>query len=371
MGINQIKVQSPGRINLIGGHTDYNEGYVLPGAINKKTVFEIEKNGTANQANIFAKQPNERFSFHLDDFSPLNSGWQNYVMGVVSELQKIGANISGFDASFSGDVPIGSGLSSSAALQCALAYGLNELFELGFSKWQLIKAAQLSEHNFVGTKCGIMDQFTSMMGQKDHVLLLDCRTLEYEAYPLDLTGYDILMLNTNVEHSLATSEYNIRRASCMEGVHFFQKLDPSIKALRDVPFELFNKHAPELDPIVRKRCRHILNENARVLKAAQAMKKGDLKRVGALIYDAHTSIKDDYEVSCTESDFLVDLSRQQDYVLGSRQVGGGFGGCTINIIKAQHTDEFTALAAKAYKEKFGINLTPHVVSIEDGTKLIG
>jgi len=363
-----ITAISPGRINIIGEHTDYNNGFVLPAAIDKKTTFQLKKNNTDTTVNVIAANLNERFSFDLKAFQPLSEGWQNYIMGVVHELQQIGADIKGFDSKFEGDVPIGSGMSSSASLECSLAYGLNELFELGLDKWQLIKASQKAEHNFVGTKCGIMDQFASMMGKKNHVMLLDCQSLEFNYYPLDLGDYQLLLLNTNVEHSLATSQYNLRRATCEEGVALLQKKLPAIHSLRDVSSEDFFKYKELLPEKTVKRCRHVILENERVLAATKALQNKDFGELGKLVYQSHFSLSKDYEVSCPELDYLVQLTMDKDYILGSRMMGGGFGGCTISIIEKKRVDFFIELAARVYKEQFNLELSPYTVSIEDGSR---
>jgi len=360
--------QSPGRINLIGEHTDYNDGFVLPAAIDKKSVFKLKKNGT-NQVTLTAQNVGETLTFDLLDFKPIEGGWQNYVMGVVSELQKIGGNIKGFEGAFEGDVPIGSGMSSSAALECSLAYGLNELFELGFDKWQIIKACQMAEHNFVGIKCGIMDQFASMMGKKNQVMLLDCHSLEFEYLPCDLGNYQLVLLNTNVSHTLASSEYNTRRAECEQGVSILQKNNSQLKSLRDVSMEALQKCSAEMSKNVFSRCHHVVTENNRVLKAADALKKNDIKLLGQLMYQSHFSLQKDYQVSCPELDYLVELTLQEDDVIGSRMMGGGFGGCTINLIEKNQGSAFLEKAAKLYRKQFGIDLTPYFVSIENGAKL--
>jgi len=367
-----ITTQSPGRINIIGEHTDYNEGFVLPAAIDKKATFQLKKNGTTNTVNITATNLEEHYSFELANFKPLKEGWQNYVMGVVKELQNIGANFSGFDAEFSGDVPIGSGMSSSAALECSMAYGLNKLFDLGFDKWQLIKAAQMAEHNFVGTKCGIMDQFASMMGQKNQVMLLDCRSLDFKYFPFDLGNYQLLLLNTNVSHSLSSTEYNTRRAECLEGVATIKKRYPEkeINSLRDISFDMLIQATKELSPTIFNRCKHIILENNRVLQATEALVSKDFNQLGKLVYKSHFSLQNDYEVSCKELDFLVQQTLDKDYILGSRMMGGGFGGCTITIIEKKWVDAFTELVTKNYKTHTGIDLTPYTVSIENGTELI-
>jgi len=367
-----ITTQSPGRINIIGEHTDYNEGFVLPAAIDKKATFQLKKNGTDNTITITATNLAEVFSFDLSDFARIKEGWQNYVMGVVHELQKLGANLTGFDGEFEGDVPIGSGMSSSAALECSLAYGLNTLFDLGLDKWQLIKVSQMSEHNFVGTKCGIMDQFASMMGKKNQVMLLDCQSLDFKYFPFDLGNYQLLLLNTNVSHSLASTEYNTRSQECMEGVTIIKKQQPqlAINSLRDVTFEMLLQASGDLSPIVFNRCKHIILENDRVLRATQALVDKNFSQLGNLVYQSHFSLQNDYEVSCKELDFLVQQTMDKNYILGSRMMGGGFGGCTITIIEKKWVEQFTELAAKNYRTYTGVDLTPYTVSIENGTRLV-
>jgi len=365
-----IRTQSPGRINIIGEHTDYNDGFVLPAAIDKATVVQLKKNGTASECSLIALNIGEIAYFDLNNFKPMKSGWQNYMMGVVAELQKIGAKLEGFDCEFGGNVPIGSGMSSSASLECSLAFALNELFELGFDKWQLIKAAQMAEHNFVGIKCGIMDQFASMMGKKNQVMLLDCRSLEFDYFPLDLGDYQLLLLNTNVSHSLGDSEYNNRRAECEKGVAIIKEKYPSIKNLRDVTLPMLSEFMGEMPAVTFKRCYHVVAEIQRVKEATEAMKQQDHQLLGELVYQSHFSLQNDYEVSCPELDFLVQLTLDKDYILGSRMMGGGFGGCTISIIKKEMVGIFKTYAAKAYKERFDKDLTPYTVSIEDGAKVL-
>ena len=365
-----IKTQSPGRINIIGEHTDYNDGFVLPAAIDKGTVVHLKKNGTASECSMIALNIGEVAYFDLTNFKPLESGWQNYMMGVVHELQKIGGKLTGFDCEFGGNVPIGSGMSSSASLECSFAFALNELFELGFDKWQLIKAAQMAEHHFVGIKCGIMDQFASMMGKKDQVMLLDCRSLEFEYFPLDLGDYQLLLLNTNVSHSLADSEYNKRRTECEVGVKIIQEKYPTVKNLRDVTLDQLSAFKSTMPLTIFKRCYHVVGENQRVIAATEAMKNKDHQLLGELVYQSHFSLQNNYEVSCTELDFLVQLTLDKTYILGSRMMGGGFGGCTISILKKDMVGIFKTYAAKAYQERFGKDLTPYIVAIEDGAKVL-
>ena len=366
----EITAYSRGRINIIGEHTDYNDGFVLPAAIDKKAVVRIRRNGDNTICNVTAENKNESYQFDLKKYEPIKSGWQNYVMGVVHELEKLGGKIKGFDASFSGDVPIGSGMSSSAALECSFALALNELFDLGFDRIQLIKAAQRAEHNYVGNKCGIMDQFASMMGRKGYVMLLDCRSLEYQYFPLELGEHQLLLLNTNVAHSLADTAYNERRAQCEEGVQILEKQFGEIKSLRNVTKEMLEEVKSLMNPIVFNKCKHVVKENQRVLAATAAMQEGQLEELGKLIYASHHSLQYDFEVSCKELDFLVEDTKDRPFILGSRMMGGGFGGCTINLIEKKFVADYINQISSRYFEKFKIELTPYEVTIEDGAGII-
>ncbi len=366
-----VSVQAPGRINIIGEHTDYNDGFVLPAAIDKKLTVHMHRNGTNSAANIHDRKRQKTFSFDLQNFSPREKGWHNYIMGVVHEMQKMGAEIQGFDAEFEGNVPIGGGMSSSAALECSFAFALNELFDLGLGQWQLIKASQMAEHNFVGIKCGIMDQFASIMGRKDQVMLLDCRSLEYKYFPIELGNYQLLLLNTNVSHSLASSEYNTRRSECEEGVAILKNKQPGITNLRDVTLEQVIANKGKMPEHIFRRCHHVVSENKRVLDATQALLDGNFAGLGELMYQSHFSLQNDYEVSCPELDFLVQETLSKDYVPGGRMMGGGFGGCTINVVEKSKAGEYVEQVSESYRNRFGIDLTPYEVSIEDGAKAIG
>ena len=365
-----IKVEAPGRINIIGEHTDYNDGFVLPAAIDKTLRVRMQRNGSPNRVNILDLKGEITYSFNLDSFEPEGNGWHNYVMGVVGELQKIGASMQGFNAEFEGDVPIGGGMSSSAALECSFAVALNQLFELGFDEWQIIKASQMAEHNWVGIKCGIMDQFASVMGNKDQVMLLDCRSLEFQYFPLELGAYQLLLLNTNVSHALASSEYNTRRNECEQGSAILKGIYPEITNLRDVTLEQLISQKDQIPDVIFRRCHHVVSENQRVQQATTALQEGNHARVGELMYQSHQSLQHDYEVSCKELDYLVDESRNKDYILGSRMMGGGFGGCTINIIEKARSDEFVDITSGNYKNQFGIELTPIEVAIGDGARVV-
>lgn len=364
-----VIAHAPGRINIIGEHTDYNGGFVLPAAINKTISVGIRKNGNATDCVLYALDQNEQFSFSLDQMKPELGSWANYVMGVVSELQKLGASFTGFDLALGGNVPAGAGMSSSAALECAVGFALNTLFDLGLDRIQLIKAAQLAEHNYVGTKCGIMDQFASVMGKANSVFRLDCRSLEYEYYPLELGDYELLFLNTNVSHSLADSAYNARRAACEQGAAILKKQYPSVDLLRDADLDMLNRVKDQMSGEVYQRCKYVIEEIGRVLQACDALQEKDFNEVGRLMYQTHDGLQYLYEVSCPELDFLVDATRDKSHILGSRMMGGGFGGCTINLIKKGHAQAFIDEISPLYKAKFGRALTPIITEIGEGARV--
>lgn len=342
----------------------------MPAAIDKQIVIRIERNGSPDTGTLRAKNLDESFSFSLNDVKPQPTGWENYVLGVVHEFQQLGAKLSGFDAEIEGNVPIGSGMSSSAALECSTGYALNELFGLGFDKDTIIKAAQRAEHGYVGTNCGIMDMFASVRGRKDHVIRLDCRSLEYDYFPLELGDYELLLLNTNVSHSLASSAYNTRREECEEGVRILRKTNPGIRKLRDVDEQMLETGWNQLPDNVARRCRHIVRENNRVLEAGKVLEVGDLGRMGELMYASHHSLRHDYEVSCPELDYLVDQTVDHPGVLGARMMGGGFGGCTLNLVRSTDRDALIEQLAAAYQKKFGLELTPYRVKLADGTSIL-
>ncbi len=350
-------VESPGRINLIGEHTDYNLGYVLPAAIDKKITFKLQSNGSQTQCNIYSKDYRVGFRPRLDQIARSSVEWENYILGVLEEISKRTDKLRGFDCTLESNLPSGSGLSSSAALECGLAYGLNELFGLGLSKRDIIELSQKAEHTYVGTQCGIMDQYASVMGEADHVILLDCRSVEHQYVPLNLAPYKIVMLNTGVSHNLATSEYTVRRSECEEGLAIVRHKYPEASSLRDVSRTMLEEAKDGMRDTVYRRCSFILEENKRVLEVVEALRENNLKRVGALLYDAHEGISKWYEVSCPESDFLVDFSKSNPFVLGARQTGGGFGGCTIHNVHESAAEDFISEATVAYQKKFGITLS--------------
>ena len=363
----ELVVESPGRINLIGEHTDYNLGYVLPTAIEKKITFKFKRNHTNKECNLYSLGYNTGFTLQLDKIAKSNVEWENYILGVLNEILLRTDKLRGFDCTIESKLPMGSGLSSSAALECGLAFGLNELFDLGLSKMDIVLLSQKAEHTFVGTQCGIMDQFASVMSEKGHVILLDCQSLEHQQIPIQIDPYKMIMLNTKVSHNLASSEYNTRKRECEEGVAILQGHYPEVTSLRNANNEMLEVCKSEMSATIFKRCSFIINENDRVLKTANALKSNDLNLFGALLYEAHEGISKLYEVSCPESDFLVDFSKQYDAVLGARQTGGGFGGCTLNIVHKDKVDDFVEAASKAYKAAFNIELDAFEVKPSAGT----
>lgn len=368
-GRQPIVVRSPGRVNLIGEHTDYNEGFVLPAAINKEVYFALAPNGT-NAFRAYAYNLREEATFDLDKVQPSEIGWANYLLGVIAQLQQAGHRVKGFDLVFGGDIPIGAGLSSSAAVECGLAFALNHLFGFGIPKFELVRMAQLAEHTYAGVKCGIMDQFASMFGKQSHVVKLDCRSLDYTYYHLAMADYRIVLCDTQVKHNLASSEYNTRRHECERGVALLQRHYPTVKSLREVTMPMLEEHKPEFDPVVWKRCAYVVQENERVEDACQALEQNDMQAFGQMMYASHRGLQHDYEVSCPELDFLVDRANPMESVLGARMMGGGFGGCTINLVKLDALDAFTAHMQTAYQRQFGIALKTYVAEIVNGTSLV-
>lgn len=376
----EVKVASPGRINLIGEHTDYNRGFVMPSAIDKKIYFEFKKNDAENSVRIYSETFDTYVEWHLneltistealDDFKShlvSENSWENYLLGVINEIHKAGKQFTGFDCIIKSELPIGAGISSSAALECGFAGGLNALFNLGLSKMEIVKLSQRAENNFVGSNCGIMDQFASVMSKKDHFIKLDCDSLEAQFIPAKLKNCKLLLINTNVSHNLADSAYNTRRQECEDSVAIIQKEYPKVHSLRQVNFEMLKEFEGKIAPIALKRCCYVLEENERVTATEKALKKNDLKAAGAFMYASHRGLQHDYEVSCKELDFLVDFSEEKEYIYGSRMMGGGFGGCTINLIEADKIDEYFAEVKAAYTKKFDLEPSPIIVVPDEGT----
>ncbi|GAB3539411.1 galactokinase [Pontibacter brevis] len=358
--------RSPGRVNLIGEHTDYNNGFVLPAAINKEIFFALAPNNTTT-FRVHSFNLGESAEFDLTQVQPSDVSWANYLLGVVAQLQKADYKVPGFDLVFGGNVPIGAGLSSSAAVECGIAFGLNEVFDFGIDKFTLVKMAQKAEHEYAGVMCGIMDQFASMFGKENHAIKLDCRSLEYEYYNLAMQDYRIVLCDTQVKHSLASSEYNTRRKECEAGVAILQQYYPEVQSLRDAKLDMLAQHQQEFDPVVYRRCTYVVSENNRVEAACADLEKGDMKSFGDRMYASHAGLQHDYEVSCPELDFLVEQARGSEAVLGARMMGGGFGGCTINLVKVEALEDFVQQMEKEYQEQFNVQLKTYIAEIVDGS----
>jgi len=365
-----LVVASPGRINVIGEHTDYNDGFVLPASVDKAVFIAIEKRDD-DKIKLFAHDLDEHYETSISSIHPIPDGhWANYIIGSVAQLQKAGHTIHGFDAAVVSDVPVGAGMSSSAAFESATLFALNHLYALGVDTPTLIRMAQKVEHEFVGVNCGIMDMFASVMGRQDHVIKLDCRDLSYEYVPLQLQGYKLVLLNTNVKHSLASSAYNTRREECEKAVSLVAANEKNIKALRDVSTQMLDEYVKPGYPLIDKRARFVVKEIDRLLVACEKLASGDLKSLGKLMFETHDGLSKDYEVSCEELDWLVDAVRNNPNVLGARMMGGGFGGCTINIVADEAIDQLIADLSPKYEEACGLPLTSYVVTTGDGTHIV-
>jgi galactokinase len=359
---------SPGRVNLIGEHTDYNEGFVLPGAIDKAMYLAIRPNGS-DRVNAFSLDYNESVSF-IPSGEKLAKHWANYILGVAMELKAAGAETGGFDCVFGGDIPLGAGLSSSAALESVFAFALHDILGLGMSRAQLARIGQLAEHNYAGVRCGIMDQFASLHGQQGKLIKLDCRSLEFEMIPFDpqKAGYRLVLIDTMVKHSLASSEYNVRRQQCETGVAMVKQKHPEVNSLRDISLEMLAESNGSMEPIVYQRCEYVIEENLRLLRACKAMQENDLPTFGKMMFGSHQGLRYKYEVSCEELDFLADLAAKYPGILGARMMGGGFGGCTINLVSEQAHDSFIEEAKTKFKAKFGQIPRVYDVVISDGAR---
>jgi galactokinase len=357
--------QAPGRVNLIGEHTDYNDGFVMPAAIGLHTRV-AGASRTDRKLVVHSENYSERIEFDLDHLPVVRAGhWSDYVVGVVRALKLSGIRLAGASLLVDGDVPQGVGLSSSASIEVAVCFTLAELACEEINRTRLALICQQAENVFVGAQCGIMDQFVSSHGKRDHALLLDCRSLEYRLLPLP-KDVPLVISNTMVKHSIATGEYNQRRAECEAGVRALAKHLPHIRALRDVTLENFAAHGQELPEKVMRRCRHVISENARVIQAADALERKDLSMFGALMQQSHCSLRDDFEVSCSELDLMVELGEQVEGVYGTRMMGGGFGGCTITLIQADSVEEFQYTVSEGYERATGRKPQICVCSAADG-----
>ncbi len=360
-----LLIFSPGRINIIGEHTDYNDGYVFPAAVDKGIAAAIHKSNSG-KCTAIALDLDSTIEFELDKLKPSKEGsWENYVLGVVAEIQNRNKVIGDFNAVFKGNIPGGAGMSSSAALENSVVFGLNELFDLGLTKHEMILISQKAEHNYVGVNCGIMDQYASMFGIKDNALHLDCRTVESKPYKIDFKDHQLMLINTNVKHSLSDSAYNDRRSACES----ISKL-LGIKALRDATEADLETIIDKVTPANYQKGLFVIQENTRTLKAAKAIEDGDLVTLGSLIYQSHEGLSNQYKVSCDELDFLVEQAKKNKDVLGARMMGGGFGGCTINLIAKTEAKAFGETASKAYKNKFDKDCSVYFIELSEGTHIV-
>lgn len=358
---------SPGRINVIGEHVDYNDGFVLPAAINKYVCFAVSQN-EGTKCTLLAKDLNESYTFDVNHaLEPVDKMWVNYFLGVLHQVKEKGTPLTGFNIAFSSTVPMGAGLSSSAAVECGFGYALNDIFNLGLSKQDIALIGQKSEHTFVGVNCGIMDQFASVFGKKNKVIKLDCNTLEYEYHNADFKDYALLLLDSKVKHTHLTSGYNDRRNEVEKGLAILKSHYPEVKTFRDLNEEQVTAYREELGDVIYRRCLFVVREIQRVLDAVEALKVEDFTKLGQLMFKTHDGLSKNYEVSCEEIDFLVDAVRNDENVLGSRMMGGGFGGCSINLVKKEAINGLIERVSKEYKEKFNINLEAYKIKIAKGS----
>ena len=367
----EAAVMAPGRVNLIGEHTDYNEGYVLPMAVDHGIAIAGRKRED-HKITLYSADFGQTAEFSVDHLHrDPTTRWADYLKGVAFLLKQGGKALGGFEAVVKGDLPQGSGLSSSAALEVATAVFLCHLFHLDLKDLDLVRLAQRAENEFVGVQCGIMDQFASHMGGKDHALFIDCRSLEHDWVPLG-NDLKVVAFNTGVKRELASSEYNERRRQCEEGGREFAKIIPGIHSLRDVSLCDFEKHQGRLEPVVMKRCRHVITENQRVLDTVEALKNKNLERVKALFRESHESLRDDYQVSCTELDILVELAQEHPLQKGSRMTGAGFGGCTVHLVPKDEQVEanFISFVTTGYENRVGRKPEVYVFTPSAGAKFL-
>ncbi len=364
-----LVVRSPGRVNIIGEHLDYNDGFVLPAAIDKAIYVAIAKRND-DTIHLYAADFKESIEVQIAAIKPTND-WATYMLGVVDQLIKRGHHITGFNLALDGDVPLGAGLSSSAAVECATVFALNELFELGIERMEMVRIAQKAEQTFSGVMCGIMDMFASMFGKKGQVIKLDCRSLEYEYKPFKLDGYKIVLFNTNVKHALSSSAYNERRQQCEQGVAWVKAHHPHVNSLRDVTMEMLQQYVAAKDAVVFMRCKYVVEEIKRLLTGCDDLERGDINGLGKKMFATHDGLSKMYEVSCKELDWLVEAVTENSNVVGARMMGGGFGGCTINLIKEEAIDEIVTKLSSGYKKNMRLELSAYIATIENGTALFG
>lgn len=369
-GAEAVILRSPGRVNLIGEHTDHNLGFVLPAAVDRALYLAIALRDD-RRLRFQALDKGESFEGSLEEILPVEGQWPNYLLGVLQEFQTLGFDLRGVDCVFGGDVPIGCGLSSSAALEGGFAFGLNELLGTGLDRVALAQLSQRSENRFVGVNCGIMDPFASLLGREKRLIRLDCRDLSYEYVPFERDDIRIVLCDTQVRRSLTGSEYNIRRAQCEEGVARLQRLHPDIHSLRDASPALIEAHRDAFEPAVYRRCAYVVAENQRVLAACAALERGDMAAFGKAMNETHEGLAHGYEVSCPELDVLAEAAQGLPGVYGSRMMGAGFGGCTLNLLEADALASFEAGMARVYRERLGKEPVLHVCKLRGGTELLG
>ena len=356
---------SPGRINLIGEHIDYNDGYVMPAAINKGVYYAVAPNETST-INFYAVDFDESLSIAINEIKSIDN-WKNYVLSVVNEFLLAGKPIKGFDCVFGGDIPRGSGMSSSAAVEGGLAFALNDIFNIGLSRVELALLCQRAEHNFPNVKCGIMDMYANLNGKKDNVILLDCKNITHRYFPLVLKEYKIVLINTKVHHSLASGEYNVRRKRCEEGLAILKR-ELQVKSFRDIKrVEDVELHKDKMATAVYNCCKYVVEEIIRTQKAGELLQQDNLIEFGKLMFTTHEGLSKLYQVSCAELDFLVHQAKANTGVIGARLLGGGFGGCTINIVKDTAVNNFIEQASIAYEQQFNIVPEAYVMEISEGT----
>ena len=361
-----VQYASAGRINLIGEHTDYNGGYVFPGAIDCGIIAEIKVNGT-DRVRAFSLDYNEEVEFGLNEEDKPSQAWACYIFGVCRETIKKGGKVAGFDTVFAGDVPLGAGLSSSAALESTFAFAIEDINKNGIDKFELAKIGQMTEHHYCGVNCGIMDQFASCFGKKGSLIRLNCKTLEYKYFPFNPEGYKLVLIDSCVKHELASSAYNKRRQSCENAAAHIKKNHPEIEFLSDCNRLWLDEVRGEIPEEDFLRAEYVIGEVQRVLDVCDALERGDYETVGEMMYQTHFGLSKLYEVSCEELDFLNKLARKMD-VTGSRVMGGGFGGCTINLVKDELYDPFIAAAKEQFAAKFGHDPKIYDVVISDGAR---
>ncbi len=368
----EVVVRSPGRVNLIGEHTDYNAGYVMPFTIDRWMVFGLRSTDTG-RGRFYAVDEQEGYETNLSNVLTKSSlDWPNYLLGVIAVMQHKHRGrgfFSGVDVVFSGNVPVGTGLSSSAALTTGMACGMNELFGRQYDRTAIARIAQKAENNFVGMRCGIMDPFVNLHGTQGHVLMLDCRSLEYEELPLNMEGTCLVICDSGVRRDLSTSEYNLRREQCEQAVTFLQARGEQVQALRDADRAMIEKYREEMEPVLYRRCRFVVEENERVLQAADQLKAGEQENLGALLIQSHAGLRDLYEVSCPEIDLLMEEALGMEGVLGARLVGGGFGGSTLNLVREEAVDAFHSRIREIYEEETGKQPSVFTVRTASGTEV--